>query len=300
MKCSNKIDKLSKFIVKSKNRHGEKYDYSKVEYLSSKTKVEIICQKHGSFFVRPDAHVRKVGCSACNGGVLLDKEKFLLKAKEVFLDKYDYSKVDYKNSICKIEILCLEHGSFFIRPANHLQGQGCSKCSGNFKKDSKEFVEKSTRIHNFKYDYSKVFYTNNRSPVTIICPKHGEFKQIPKEHQKGRGCKFCKSSLGESRIESLLLDLGVEFEREKKFEDCVGKKKKLPFDFFLPGYNICVEFDGKLHFENVFGEKTLEDCRRNDEIKESFCSESQIRLVRISYLTESRDVLELIKLIISL
>lgn len=115
------------FIQKSIKRHGDIYDYSEVVYTNSIEKVKIICKEHGEFFVRPDAHVRKVGCPTCNGGVKYDTDKFIQLAKSIHLDRFDYSKVNYINSTKKVEIICKEHGTFFISPANHLLGQSCSK-----------------------------------------------------------------------------------------------------------------------------------------------------------------------------
>ena len=127
------MDKLLKFIEKSKKTHGDRYCYDNVLYKSSKEKVEVICNIHGSFFVRPDAHVRKVGCPKCLGGVKYDKETFIQKCKELRGDEFIYDKVDYINSTKKVSIRCKKHGYFLIRPANFLTGQGCSKCGGVYK-----------------------------------------------------------------------------------------------------------------------------------------------------------------------
>lgn len=127
------------------------------------------------------------------------KEDFVRKAKEKWGDDtYDYSLVDYVNNKTKVEIICKEHGSFWIRPNNHLSDQGCPKCSRMHMGEkialtTSEFIERAKAVHGDKYDYLKVDYNRNNKPVTIICPIHGEFKQKPAAHLSGHGCNVCNS-----------------------------------------------------------------------------------------------------------
>ena len=104
----------------------------------------------------------------------LTTEEFIEKARAIHGDKYDYSKVVYKTSQEKVIIVCPKHGEFLQRPNCHLNGAGCPKCCNNTKKTAESFIEDARAIHGDKYDYSKVEYVNNKIPVCIICPKHGE------------------------------------------------------------------------------------------------------------------------------
>jgi hypothetical protein len=278
----------SKFIEKANKKHNSFYDYSKVEYINSITKVEIICKEHGSFFVRPDAHVRKVGCSKCNGGVKYTESEFIQKSKEKHNNFYNYDKVNYINSSTKVVIECPNHGEFEISPANHLIGQKCSSCSGVRKKSTDDFIKESVLIHGDKYNYNKVDYKNNRVKVIIECPEHGEFEQVPKEHLKGHGCKGCSNfSKGENKIEKILKERNIKFIREHRFNDCISiNGVKLPFDFYVPDFNLIIEFDGKQHFEPVSifgGEESFKTLKINDEIRNQWCLKSRINLIRISY-----------------
>ena len=106
-------------------------------------------------------------------------------------DKYCYSKVVYINNITPVCIICSIHGEFYQTPKKHLCGQGCPKCAGTKRSSKEEFIEKANKIHDNKYDYSKVVYTNNREKVFVICPEHGEFWVTPHNHLKGRGCPEC-------------------------------------------------------------------------------------------------------------
>ena len=129
------------------------------------------------------------------------REKFIIKSKEIHLKKgieFNYSNVKYVDGKTKVEIICKEHGPFFQRPINHLDGKGCPDCGKKFlgkgKLMSQEtFLEKCNKIHNNFYDYSQAFYVNGRSNITIICPidGHGQFDQKAASHKEGHGCPEC-------------------------------------------------------------------------------------------------------------
>src|SRR5690606_16177264 len=127
--------RTSEFIEKSIKRHGNKFDYTKVEYSNSHTKVCIICPEHGEFYQSPTNHLSGNGCPKCayqyNHGKyrLTTFETFLSQAKEIHGDKYDYSKVEWKNTRTKITIICPIHGEFTQVPQNHIRLKcGCRKC----------------------------------------------------------------------------------------------------------------------------------------------------------------------------
>ena len=122
------------FIKRAREVHGNKYDYSKVEYTNNHTKVFIICPTHGEFSQTPNAHLNGQGCIKCSymkcrNGRTLTQDEFIRRAKEVHGDKYDYSKVVYVNSSTKVCIVCPEHGEFWQTPSGHIHAkQGCQKC----------------------------------------------------------------------------------------------------------------------------------------------------------------------------
>jgi hypothetical protein len=182
------------FIQKAKAKHNSKYDYSKVNYVNYRTKVKIICPKHGDFEQTPKDHLRG-GCSKCGietagNNRRKNKDKFTQQARSVHGDKYDYSKVVYVKAIEKVIIICPKHGEFMQEPTSHLSGHGCPTCVGQ-NKNSQIFVEQAKEVHRDKYDYSKVVYVKAREKIIIICSKHGEFMQSPRDHLDGRGCKKC-------------------------------------------------------------------------------------------------------------
>ena len=187
------------FIKKAKEVHGDKYNYSKVEYTGRKKKVCIICPIHGEFWQRADLHLSGTGCPKCSKKYKYITEEFIKKAKEVHGDKYDYTKTQYKGGRQKICIICPEHGEFWKLPYEHLNGKGCPKCVNkkftNIKSTTEEFIERAKEVHNDKYDYSKVNYENCRTKVCITCTEHGEFWQLPYVHLQGHGCPKCKTQM---------------------------------------------------------------------------------------------------------
>lgn len=126
----NRLRKTTEdFIENAKKVHGNKYDYSLVDYKNRKTKVKIICPVHGVFEQNPYSHLHGTGCPICSGKYQKTKEEFIKQAKEIHGDKYDYSLVEYKNCETKVKIICPVHGVFEQRPFDHLHGNSCPKCN---------------------------------------------------------------------------------------------------------------------------------------------------------------------------
>lgn len=125
---------LEEFVRKSRLKHGDKYDYSKVEYVNNRTPVTIVCPKHGEFIQKPHEHLTGYGCRKCGMELNVSHrgfttEWFIKKAREVHGDKYDYSRVDYVDCETKVCIICPEHGEFWQAPVSHATAkQGCPKC----------------------------------------------------------------------------------------------------------------------------------------------------------------------------
>ena len=201
--CAGNVRLTNKgFIDKAQALHGNKYDYSKVEYHSTQTKVCIICPEHGEFWQTPNNHLNGQGCPICGGSFPMTRDSFIIRARGVYGWKYDYSKVEYRNNQTKICIVCPKHGEFWQTPGSHLGGCGCPECANESRAEKKrfsldEFLLRARALYGFKYDYSKVDYKNKDTKVCIICPEHGEFWQLPGHHLRGHQCPACS---GVSRI----------------------------------------------------------------------------------------------------
>ena len=223
------------------------------------------------------------------------KENFIKKASERHKYKYDYSKVEYINVHTKVCIICPEHGEFLITPNNHLRGHGCPKCAGCNKSNNDTFVTMAKEIHGDKYDYSKVEYVNYETKVCIICPEHGEFWQTPHGHLNGQGCPYCKNSYLENEISILLKENKIIYEQEKTFE-WLRDKGRLYLDFYLPDYNILIEYNGQQHFKISFGqdENKLIKQKEYGKIKNEWCIKNNITLIRIPYYKKFSNLEELL------
>ena len=182
---------LEEYVRKAKKVHGEKYDYSHVNYNGHKGKIEIICPEHGIFLQSAGAHLGGAQCPACSNVQRITHDIFISRATKLHEGKYDYSKVKFKSANEYVDILCPIHGMFSQKVSIHLRGYGCQYCGGSKRLTNEEFVIKANAVHNFKYDYSKVEYVNTSTKVCILCPDHGEFWQVPNNHLLGAGCPKC-------------------------------------------------------------------------------------------------------------
>jgi hypothetical protein len=185
------MEKKIGFIKKSIYVHGERYNYSLVEYINSKTKVKIICPEHGEFEQSPEKHIgRKQGCPICAGTKKITQIDFILKSKEIHGDKYNYSLCNYVNANTNVILICPEHGEFKQLAKLHMSGSNCPMCYGR-NKNNKDIINELTKIHDGKYDYSFVDYKSEKGLIKIICPEHGLFEQTYNTHKKGHGCPRC-------------------------------------------------------------------------------------------------------------
>lgn len=279
------------FIKKAVVIHGENYDYSLSEYIKYYENIIIICKKHGKFEQTPASHLSGRGCKDCGIETLtklfsMSTEDFIEKSKNRFGTIFDYSLTEYINKQTKVKIICSTHGVFEQYPWSHLTClHGCQKCSKTHRYSTEEYIEKVKEKHGEKYDYSLTKYVRGKDDIMIICPEHGEFKQNASHHMQGVGCPDCNESKGEKKVARILDKYNIKYERQKKFDKCKNIYH-LPFDFYIEDYNLIIEYDGKQHFKAVKffgGEEGYKKRQINDEIKNKFCSDNYINLLRIKY-----------------
>ena len=224
--------------------------------------------------------------------VKLTQKDYIDSVSKIHNNKYDYSLVEYINSRTKIKIICPEHGVFEQKAVSHKQGYYCPKCS-SIKKGLNKILPQEVvinnfnKIHNNRYDYSKVIYIggDNNKKITIICKEHGEFEQSSHSHKNGAGCPKCKESKGEKVIREYLIKNKINFNGQHKFKDC-KYINGLPFDFYLPELNLCIEFNGEQHYKSIKywgGEKSFILVQKRDKIKMEYCQNNNIPLITIKY-----------------
>ena len=128
------MNKTEVFIEKARLKHGDTYDYSKVEYEKALEKVIIICKTHGEFKQQANLHYIGKGCKLCgtertsNSKTNKSKNNFVEKARSIHGDTYDYSLVNITKTTFPVVIICKTHGEFIQTPHSHLRGSGCYKC----------------------------------------------------------------------------------------------------------------------------------------------------------------------------
>ncbi len=266
------------FVIEARAVHDDKYDYSKVEYVNNLTKVCIICPEHGEFWKSPKHHLHGQGCPKCAKKIASVKrtstvKQFIEKARNVHGDKYNYSKVEYKNNLTKVCIICLKHGEFWMTPHNHLARQGCPKCSGRYHTDTAYFIEKAREIHGDKYDYFKVNYKDSKTKVCITCPKHGEFWQTPQEHLQNKGCQKCSHSTSKEEIKLCGFLEENNMVVEQRVKNIISPYE---LDLYIPEKNIAIEYNGLIWHSEKFRKENNYHLKKTE-----LCEKQGIRLIHV-------------------
>ena len=286
------------FINKSKEVHLNKYNYDNIKYINNNTCVQIKCNKHGTiFYQKPKHHViGSTNCEQClNDKINKSNEDFIKELNIIHGDKYKYDKVKYINSKTNVIITCNKHGDFQTI-SSYLIGKnatGCPKCStekisASLKMTIESFLEKTKEVHGkTKFNYDNVNFNSNKDKIEIYCNTcNKNFKQKLSHHINSQcGCPYCNESLGERKITKILTDNNIIYIPQHKFPDC-KYIKPLSFDFYLPIENLCIEYDGKQHYEPIKhfgGEESFKETQIRDKIKTNYCKENNIHLIRIRY-----------------
>jgi very-short-patch-repair endonuclease len=285
------------FVEEARKIHLDRYDYSAVSYTSTRKRVEIRCPNHGPFHQAPSGHLSGQGCPKCGidrnaKGRTRTLEDFIATSRRVHGDKYDYSHAEYVGSEIPLTIICPVHGAFRQRPQKHAEReQGCPKCA-NRDMDLSKFIERAKAVHQNRYDYSQSIYVRARTPLIVVCPDHGSFKQRADHHLKGIGCPLCVDALnskGIRKIEEWLIAQSISYEREKGFDALRSEKTRrrhLRFDFWLPNLNAVIEFDGIQHFQAVSiwgGKSAFDETVARDRRKDEWAAAQGIQMIRVRH-----------------
>lgn len=195
--ASSVSERRAKVLRKAHIIHGDRYDYSRMEYHHTTVAVEIICKKHGSFWQKMRDHlITGAGCQICGSEArTTSAADFLSRANKIFDNKYTYEVREFYKMNDKIVITCPEHGPFNQLVTNHLTRHGCVKCSGQvvsskLRKTYDQFLTKAREVHGDRYQY--FHYSKNSEKIPIRCSMHGIFHQKPSNHvDMGQGCPKC-------------------------------------------------------------------------------------------------------------
>ena len=272
---------LEEFIRRARLIHGDKYDYSLVEFKRSTDKVKIICPIHGVFEQRVANHLNGQSCLQCFNDSRRKSKRPVVedpdnKLRDIFIEKaiakygnlYDYSKVVYTGSYNKVTIICPIHGEFRVTPHHHLNNsKGCKKCVNNSPKRRQEFIEKAIEIHGDIHGYEKL--DMNDKYITIYCKVHDiEYQQEKRNHLQYSGCKQCiqeKQHLG--------LDKFIELSN-LKYDNFFTHEKSVYVTNDTPIIITCPE-------HGDFSKRPYEHLRRNGGCP--ICNSSKMEQVLYNY-----------------
>jgi len=293
--CSLPRSNLDEFVKKANEKHNYGIDYSEFVYVNGHTKGIMRCKKCQYRFLKPaSAHLFGEGCPKCSGKMRSSIEDFSRKSHIKHKRKYDYSKFIYVNNSTKGIIRCKTCGYEFPQsPNDHLDGCGCPKCAGRYKRNKSDAIHDFILVHHNNFDYSKVKYVDLNTKIVIICKKCGAtFLQKPQKHLDGHGCPHCNLSRGESKIKNFMDKNGISYVSQKIFDGCRNPRTNyhLRFDFYVPFQNLLIEYDGKQHFKvgclggrYFMTEKDLHYIKYKDKIKSRYAFMNNIDLLRIPY-----------------
>ena len=297
-----------KFLEKVKNKFPN-ITVDESSYVDMKTPIRCTCKKHGKFTVIPSNMLLSDygGCMACYNEKI-DLLEVIRRTKESFIKNfgincdYDFSKSVYKGLEEPIEVICPRHGSFWIRPSRLIYRKSiCPECFKeiNRKKREEDFINKSKKIFGDNcFDYSKVHYETCNKKVTLICPKHGEFQIIPRNHLIGDGCPRCSASCGEIIMINTLSSLKIDYDYLYEIKDDFITKNnfsKLVIDFHIKlnnGLDCFIEINGEQHYKKVDifgGEERFERQVKRDNLLKEFCKINNIYLIEIPFLYHTEN-----------
>ena len=254
------------------------------KYIGSTKQIDAVCKVCGEkWSARAVDILRGSGCPKCRYANMTkthdDYIKQLAKINNgvVAVDKYI-------NSYTKIKHRCLKCGNeWMVAPRDLLQGNHCPRCSTR-KKSHEQYVNELS-LNNPNIEVVET-YVNANTNIKHQCKICGyEWMARPNHILHGLGCPNCQETSGEQAVRQWLVDNNIRYESQKRFSDCKNQRM-LPFDFYLPDYNCCIEYDGAQHFREVElwgGKEYLLRRQQNDQIKNNYCNENDIYLIRIRY-----------------
>ena len=267
------------------------------EYINGNTTLLHKCLVHNiEWYTSPRSILNGSGCYKCGINKLKEQKT---KTNEDYLAELKYINPniiaieEYKDSNTSILHRCLIDGyEWFLKPGNALSGRGCPKCGGNLKKTSSEYEKELSTVNpDIKVIDS---YLGANIPILHQCLiDNYKWKARPVDILRGRCCPKCSESKGERQVRLWLEKHDISYEKQYKFEDC-RDNKPLPFDFYLPTYNRAIEYDGKQHFEPIEffgGQESFEICQKHDKIKNEYCKNNGISLLRIPYYKNTEEEL---------
>lgn len=210
--------------------------------------------------------------------------EFLEEVSLLTGDEYVFLE-EYSTATCKLMVVHNKCGyKYSVSPNKFLGGRRCPNCFGANKRNTKTFKELVYSLVGNEYVVMGE-YKNNSLKIKMKHSVCGYIFSVRCSHftDAGSRCPRCKESKGERKISSFLNSKSIHYLTQFRFENC-KYKKPLPFDFYLPDYNLAIEYDGIVHFEDRFN--NIENfilTKKRDKIKDDYCKKNNVNLLRIPY-----------------
>ena len=283
------------FIAEITKMYNGQYELLE-SYINDTTKIKFQCHNCGAIFtIKPNNILHGHGCPECaakESSIKLHK-KYKAHFEEIMHEKFsDEFKIlgEYINAHTQISVEHISCGTvFMVTPCRFTQKNpivACPKCGKTNKKTTEGFKEQLKEKYGEKEFIVLGEYVNNHTKILIQHNKCGHiFSTTPNSLLTGHGCPFCCQSKGEKIIKIFLEQHQIIFIQQHWFPDC-RYINPLKFDFFLPELQKAIEFDGEQHFmakTYCGGEKGLKERQKRDAIKNQYCIDHNIELLRIAF-----------------
>lgn len=294
----------AEFIAEIRGLVGDEYTFYG-EYQSTHKKMKVTHNKCGHIYqVAPHGFLKGNRCPKCRscvgkGQKPMSHDHFLNRVKELVGDEYQVLS-EYKNSTTKVLMLHKKCGETFESvPAYFFSGNGCPGCGkkksvASRTKTNETFLKEVYKLTGEEYSFLQN-YVNSSTKIKVrhnLCGS--EYLVRPNDFRKGHRCAKCASSKGEEKIRNYLTSMNIDFKEQYRIREC-RNERPLPFDFAVFENNkllTLIEYDGKQHFyayESWGGVEKLKTTQRHDAIKNNYCQQNNIHLLRIKY-TEIKQI----------
>ena len=282
--CKNTKQKKTpkQYIQKCKDKG---YDLPIEDYINNSTKIKHKCDKGHIYKQVPKFHLRGDGCPYCNGGINKTSKQYIQECKDKDLD---LPIEDYVNATTKIKHKCKQGHIYLQLPSNHLNGHCCPICKDT-KKTTKQYIQE---CKDKEYDLPIEDYKNATTKIKYKCNKGHIYNQRPYHHLEGYGCPICNESKGERYIRNYLNKNNIKYESQKTFSN-LKDRTYLSYDFYLPEYNMLIEYQGIQHYESVaFNGKDKTDLEKqqlHDKLKKEYAEDNGYKLLELHYSLDTQD-----------
>ena len=299
---------VSSFIEEVKEVHGNKYDYSEIEYIDQVTKIKVKCNHCNNYFwIAPRGLLNGNGCPYCANLARSIKLKhnttiFIESAKKVHGNKYDYSKSNYIDAETEVCIICEKHGEFWQKPHTHLKGSGCPLCAKeSFLDKTKTPINEAKEIIKNKFGDRYVLIDNTyisfTSEALFIDTEDGnlQFKISPIHLLSRKRLHPDRKFECECLVKDWLNDKLIKFIHGYKVEGIIRNVYPVKIDFYIPDKNIWIEYNGLQHYEfveyfhsNIEGFKT--QLIRDEKVR-NYCKINNIFLIEVPYIYNTKETI---------